>query len=114
MVVLEAWAHRLPVILTPACHLPEGPAAGAALAAESQPASLADAMETLFAMTAAERARMGDRGHHLVAERFNWTSIGAQMHHVCQWLLGQAGRPDCVLPETRNLHAPRPLEGAPA
>jgi hypothetical protein len=51
---------------------------------------------------------MGYRGHQLVAERFGWSKIGTQMHEVCQWLLGEANRPDCLLTEKTNspIHEP--------
>jgi hypothetical protein len=42
--VLEAWAHRLPVLMTAACNLPEGFASGAALEISSEPAQLAQSM----------------------------------------------------------------------
>jgi poly(glycerol-phosphate) alpha-glucosyltransferase len=102
MVVLEAWSHRLPVVMTPQCHLPEGFEAGAALRTEPEVASIVEALETLFSMDHAERKRMGHRGHQLVSERFNWSKIGTQMHEVCRWLLGETDPPDCLLTDKNN------------
>jgi len=108
VVVLEAWAHQLPVVMTPQCHLPEGFEAGAAIGTEPKMTSIVEALEKLFSMSQAERKRMGYRGHRLVAERFCWSEIGTQMHEVCQWLLGESGRPDCLLTGKRNspIHEP--------
>ena len=103
MAVLEAWAHRLPVLMTPQCHLPEGFDAGAALCAEPEVASIVQGLETLFSMNQADRERMGHRGRQLVAKRFIWSEIGAQMHDVCRWLLGEAGQPECLLTDKRNI-----------
>jgi poly(glycerol-phosphate) alpha-glucosyltransferase len=108
MVVLEAWSHQLPVVMTPQCHLPEGFEAGAAICTEPEVASIVETLEILFSMDQADRKRMGYRGHQLVAERFGWSKIGTQMHEVCQWLLGEANRPDCLLTEKTNspIHEP--------
>ena len=108
MVVLEAWAHRLPVVMTPQCHLPEGFEAGAAICTEPEVASIVQALEILFSMDQMERIRMGHRGHQLVAERFAWSEIGTKMHEVCQWLLGEADPPDCLLTVKKNssIHEP--------
>lgn len=102
MVVLEAWAHRLPVLMTPHSNLPEGFETGAAIRAEPDAASLAQGLQILFSMDQAQRARMGHRGHRLVNERFNWTQIGAHMHSVCRWLLGEAVQPECVVTDKKE------------
>jgi glycosyltransferase involved in cell wall biosynthesis len=97
MVVLEAWAHRLPVVMTPECNLPEGFQAQAAIRTEPEACSLAQGLKELFAMTDAERQLMGSRGRALVAERFSWPTIAADMNDVCKWLLGQGSQPSCIL-----------------
>ncbi len=42
LVVLEAWAHKLPVIMTPHCNIPEGARAGAAIEVDASPAGVAE------------------------------------------------------------------------
>jgi glycosyltransferase involved in cell wall biosynthesis len=103
MVVLEAWAHRLPVIMTPPCHLPEGFEAEAAIRVEPEVESLVQGLETLFSMDQTERERMGRRGHQLVAERFNWPKIGTQIHDVCRWLQGETDPPECLRIHQENI-----------
>jgi poly(glycerol-phosphate) alpha-glucosyltransferase len=44
MTILEAWAAGTPTVMTAACHLPEGFAAGAALECATDPASIAAAL----------------------------------------------------------------------
>lgn len=97
MAVLEAWAHRLPVLMTPACNLPEGFASGAALQVEPDVGGLAQGLRDLFAMSDAKRADMGVRGQALVRERFAWRSVGERMAAVYQWVLGRGSPPACVL-----------------
>jgi poly(glycerol-phosphate) alpha-glucosyltransferase len=54
-------------------------------------------LRRLFALSDAERRRMGARGQALVRERFTWPTVGAQMTAVYQWALGGGPRPSCVL-----------------
>jgi poly(glycerol-phosphate) alpha-glucosyltransferase len=93
MSVLEAWAHERPVLMTPQCNLPEGFAAGAALRAEPEAGSLAEALEQLFRMSDADRSAMGRKGRELVERRFLWPRIAAQMNDVYRWVLGGGSPP---------------------
>ncbi|WPL19411.1 D-inositol 3-phosphate glycosyltransferase [Thiorhodovibrio winogradskyi] len=96
MVVLEAWAYGLPVLMTPQCNLPEGFQAQAALRIAPEPEGISQGLATLFAMADAERVAMGERGRVLVEQRFSWVRIAEQMLAVYQWVLGQGSKPDCV------------------
>jgi len=96
MTVLEAWAHGRPVLMTPACNLPEGFQAESAIRIETHVSDIASGLRTLFARSAAELEAMGKRGRGLVAERFTWDRIGQQMWSVCQWVTGRAEQPACV------------------
>lgn len=97
MTVLEAWSHRLPVLMTSACNLPEGFAAGAAMETTTHPDSIAAALERLFAMPDVERCAMGECGYHLVAERFTWPYVADQMLAVYRWIISQTERPDRLI-----------------
>jgi poly(glycerol-phosphate) alpha-glucosyltransferase len=79
MSVLEAWAYRLPVVMTPECNLLEGFVSGAALEIRSGEGSLQGGMRTLIEMTNHERAAMGMSGRRLVEDRFTWPKVAAQM-----------------------------------
>ena len=96
MAVLEAWSHGLPVLMTEACNLPEGISAGAALRIESDVAGIAQGLNDLFAMSDAERSRMGARARSLAAERFSWPGIAARMKAVYDWVGGLAAAPSTV------------------
>lgn len=96
MAVLEAWAHRLPVLMTSACNLPEGFAAGAALETNANEAAIGDGMRMLFGLNDEERKAMGRAGRMLVEERFTWGEVAAQMKEVHEWLAGGGPRPGCV------------------
>jgi glycosyltransferase involved in cell wall biosynthesis len=96
MVVLEAWAHALPVVMTPECNLPEGMAAGAAIALGADPAAIAEGLQKLFGMTSDELQTMGAAGLRLVRERFTWSTVTTQMLEVYRWVIGNGLRPECV------------------
>jgi len=93
MAVLEAWANRKPVLMTPECNLPEGFATGAALEAQSEEQSLATGLRELLGASDSERRNMGTRGLNLVRERFTWDRVAEQMHAVYRWVIGGGERP---------------------
>lgn len=95
--VLEAWSYGLPVLMTEACNLPEGFAAGAAMRIEAQASGIEQGLEALFSMSDAERRDMGERGRRLVCERFAWPRIGDGMKQVYEWVLGGGPPPACVV-----------------
>jgi glycosyltransferase involved in cell wall biosynthesis len=94
--VLEAWSYGLPVIMTPACNIPEGFTANAAIRITPDPASIRDGLATLFSMSAPDRHTMGQRGLHLVTTRFSWPILARNMHATYAWLLGGGSPPACL------------------
>jgi poly(glycerol-phosphate) alpha-glucosyltransferase len=96
MVVLEAWAHAKPVLMTPACNLPEGFAHQAALRADPTEESLATALRELFALPPSELRALGQNGRALVGKRFAWPQLAAELAAVYGWILGTGSRPACV------------------
>lgn len=96
MTVLEAWAFGLPVLMTPACNLPEGFAAHAALEVSTDSGELARSLLLFTSMSPEERAAMGRRGRELAQTRFHWPRIAAEMDAVYDWILGAGPSPACV------------------
>jgi poly(glycerol-phosphate) alpha-glucosyltransferase len=112
MSVLEAWAYRLPVLMTEHCNLPEGFAAGAALRIGTDVASIAEGLRTLFQLPSSSPTRhqeqrtahgsrsdlrsLGQSGRALVERQFTWPQVARQMSEVYAWVLGQGPKPDCV------------------
>ncbi len=97
MVVLEAWAHKLPVLMTPQCNLPEGFEAEAALHIHPDPDSVSRGLLTLFSLSGEHRDQLGARGQQLILEKFTWKVIAEQMSDVYRWLLDQGPKPECVV-----------------
>ncbi len=97
MAVLEAWAFRLPVLMTPECNLPEGFASGAAIRIGTDPESIAAGLGVLFNMNGDELSAMGDRGRELIRQRFTWKGVARQMKDVYGWLLGGGTPPACIM-----------------
>lgn len=97
MVILEAWAYHLPVLMTPECNLPEGFKHDAGIRIETTIDSIASGIETLVSLSEAERKAMGSRGRKLVEDTFQWPKIGENMHKVYEWILGGGPPPSCVI-----------------
>jgi glycosyltransferase involved in cell wall biosynthesis len=95
-VVLEAWAYRLPVVITAACNIPEAFSRQAALQIDVHPAGIADGLRQLLRMSDQERELMGERGRELVREKFIWPKVAQQMRAVLGWLLHGQPRPPFV------------------
>ncbi len=98
MVVLEAWAHGKPVVMTPECNLPEGFVAGAAIGIQhgTDTAGIEKGLRELLQARAGELEAMGARGRALVEERFTWSQIARTMKSVYDWILGGGPPPDCL------------------
>lgn len=97
MSVLEAWSYRLPVVMTPECNLPEGFNADAAIRIETGVESIHKGLDTLFSMSESDLHALGVKGRALVAERFTWQTIAAQMREVYDWMLGGGTPPGSVI-----------------
>ncbi len=96
MTILEAWAQALPVLMTEACHLPEGFDTGAALHIEPSAESIARALNQFTSLPPDRRTEIGLAGHALVKERFRWSTVAARFREVYAWLDG-GPRPSCLV-----------------
>lgn len=95
MAVLEAWAHRLPVLMTRACNLPTGFEVGAAVEITVDPEALADNLVRYLSDPALPGR--GEAGRDLVERCYSWDSAACDLIAVYRWLAGRASRPDCVV-----------------
>ena len=96
MVVLEAWSHGLPVLMTPECNFPEQIAAGAAIYVEANSEGVLAGLQRLAGMSGVDRHEMGERGRRLCREQFSPESTSQKMTLVYDWLLGRAQKPGFV------------------
>ena len=96
MVILEAWANRLPVLMTTFCNLPEGYEENAALRIGTGPEDIAQGLRDMFSMSPQEREKMGEQGLALVKKQFTWSVIASEMKSVYQWLLGGGAPPQSI------------------
>ena len=97
MVILEAWANRLPVLMTDQCNLPEGFAGGAAGRISLDVVDMARELNDFLSMSEADRQTMGGRGRVLIERHFSWKRIGAEMRAVYEWILTGKEKPACVM-----------------
>jgi len=97
VVVLEAWSYGKPVLMTAECNLPEGFEAGAAMQIEPEEQSIQAAIHAMIAMNDGVREQMGANGLALVAGRFSWPVIAAEMADVYRWLAESGPRPPSIM-----------------
>lgn len=96
MAVLEAWAARLPVLMTEACNLPEGLRAGAAIRLDPDPSAMAEALRELGSLSQPALATLGANGRALVEAQFSWGHVACQMGQLYEWVLGGGAPPAFV------------------
>lgn len=97
MVILEAWAYGLPVLMTPQCNIPEGFLNGAAIQIQPESLSIQQGLRDFFLLTDGERLTIGQRGKKLVEDQFTWDRVAEDMHSVYKWILGGGQPPSCVI-----------------
>jgi poly(glycerol-phosphate) alpha-glucosyltransferase len=97
MSVLEAWAYKLPIVMTDGCNLPDGFEEKAALRVETTPESICDGLVKFFSMSDSERVRMGENGYNLVVKKYQWNKIADDSVELYNYLLDGGVKPHFML-----------------
>jgi glycosyltransferase involved in cell wall biosynthesis len=84
MAVLEAAAHRIPVVQTDECNFPELTAAGGAWECRPEPKAVETTLRTALTAEDAERAEKGLRGRELVERSYSWDQIANEVMEACR------------------------------
>jgi glycosyltransferase involved in cell wall biosynthesis len=84
MAVLEAAAHRIPVVQTDECNFPELTAAGGAWECRPDRDAVEAALRMALTAEDAERAEKGLRGRELVEKSYCWDQIASQIVSLCR------------------------------
>jgi glycosyltransferase involved in cell wall biosynthesis len=84
MAVLEAAAHRIPVVQTDECNFPELTAAGGAWESRPELDSVEKTLRSALTAEDAERAERGLRGRELVEKSYSWDQIADQVISACR------------------------------
>ena len=96
MVLLEAMASRLPVVISSFAGCPEVVSAGAGLLADPNANSFEQALTKVLSMKDEQRLKMGSNASALVTERFQWDAVAAQTISLYGWLQGAEEQPGFV------------------
>ena len=97
MSILEAWAYRLPVWMTPHCNLPIGYRRNAAIEIQTDAHELANRLLEMATMSERQRTEMGLMGRSLVENHFQWSQIAEQMEATYRWIRREGERPECMV-----------------
>lgn len=93
MSVLEAWAYKLPVLMTDFCNIPEGFDADAAVRVDTTPESIAEGLIKMFSMSDKRLEQIGNNGYNLVKEHFTWEYVASQTIELYEWLTEGGEKP---------------------
>lgn len=83
MAVLEAAAHRLPVVQTTECNFPELSAAGGAWESQAEQGDLQNVLRSALSSERNELIERGALGRALVRQNYSWESIAKALNDVC-------------------------------
>ena len=97
MVVLEAWAHAKPVLMTPECNLPAGFSRNAAIRIDPNVESITRGLIEFFQASNAARQKLADNGLQLVKDKFVWSVLAEEMKGLYEWALGSGPKPRCII-----------------
>jgi glycosyltransferase involved in cell wall biosynthesis len=84
MAVLEAAAHRIPVVQTDECNFPELTAAGGAWECRPERDAVVTTLRKALAADHAEREERGLRGRALVERSYSWDQIAGAVFEACR------------------------------
>ena len=84
MAVLEAAAHRIPVVQTDECNFPELTAAGGAWECRPELDSVEKTLRSALTAEDAERTDRGLRGRELVERSYSWDQIADRVIAACR------------------------------
>ncbi|PRY44173.1 poly(glycerol-phosphate) alpha-glucosyltransferase [Spirosoma oryzae] len=96
MAILEAWSHKLPVLATPFCNIPEGFEKGAAIKIGTDPDSIALGINKLIALSSDQLNIIGYNGYKLVNDKFTWRKVAESTDTLYKWIYGLGDKPDFV------------------
>lgn len=97
MSVLEAMTCRLPVLITPGSNFAEVVSADAGVCVQPNVDGTAGGLESLLALSAQERASMGERGRSLIEARYTWDRVAETTLSLYRWLIDGETPPECVV-----------------
>ena len=84
MAVLEAAAHRIPVVQTDECNFPELTAVGGAWECRPESESVERALREALTAEDAERTERGLKARELVERSYSWDQIAEQVLVACR------------------------------
>ena len=84
MAVLEAAAHRIPVVQTDECNFPELTAAGGAWECRPERDAVVTTLRKALTAEDAERTERGLRGRELVERSYSWDQIANEVMDACR------------------------------
>jgi glycosyltransferase involved in cell wall biosynthesis len=96
MAVLEAWAYKLPSLITEDCNLPEGFENNAAVKINADKDDIVKRLSSFFEMPDESREEIANNARALVEKKFSWDTVAQQTKDVYDWSLNGGDAPVTV------------------
>lgn len=96
MAILEAWANKIPVLMTPECNFLDGFTSYSALKVNTTVDSIAEGLRSLNSLSNEELKIIGENGYKLVQEKYTWDVVSAQWIELYDWVSGKITKPSFV------------------
>lgn len=96
MSILEAWAYKLPVLMTKECNIDIAFEKSAAIELKLDSKSIYEELIHLFEMNKEELNQIGENGFDLVSSDFTWNKIAQDTNRLYEWLLNKGNKPSFV------------------
>ena len=105
--IAEALAFGLPVITTKGAPWEELTAHECGWWIDLGHAELRQCLKGVLPLSKVELSAMGERGRALMAGKYAWRQVAAEMKQSYEWLLGRNDRPGCIQTDQSKLHCRR-------
>lgn len=100
MTILEAWAWKIPVLMTRECNLSEAFQLNAAFEIHSNPDILSLELRRFFTEFNQSYTILGEKGFLLVNTKYTWQAVSLKFKQLYSWVQGKEIQPDFVQTKT--------------
>jgi glycosyltransferase involved in cell wall biosynthesis len=99
IVIAEALSYQVPVLTTTGCPWEQLEAERCGWSVEPTVTGVERGLRDALCVADEELAEMGKRGRALIEAEYLWPEMALKMMQFYKWLLGEGGRPACVITE---------------
>ena len=96
IVVLEAWAYKLPVLITKECNIPDAFVHNAAIEITPDTLDISNKLKFACGLGDDEINKIGENGFELLKAKYTWEENVQKIIGVFEWLTGNRKKPNFI------------------